>query len=86
MNENFVSVRIAPVTRCEKCGRFVRRGLWNWITHVQDQCPYKAPPITREGFFRSEPWHFPPMGPKCREALEAALESYFDEHYNLIKP
>jgi len=66
------------MSRCDRCGRFVKRGLWNWINHELDECPGKSRTPTREGFYRSEPWHFPPMSPTTREAFEGALASYFD--------
>jgi hypothetical protein len=27
--------------RCSDCGRFIKRGLWNFIRHVQNECPEK---------------------------------------------
>ncbi len=27
--------------RCFKCGRYMKRGLFNWMDHLYDQCPKK---------------------------------------------
>jgi len=84
MNENFMSVKIAPVQRCTRCGRFVKHGLWNWITHELEECP--VPPAKVKVIYPPvKTWHFPPMGPALRDALEEALESYFEEHQNRMK-
>jgi len=85
MTELFASVQFAPVQRCDRCGRFVRRGLWSWVTHETEECPVKAKPkpVTQVDFRHS--WYFPPMGPKCKEALEEALDGYFEEHQNRMK-
>jgi hypothetical protein len=36
-----MEAKLNPYGRCPDCGRFVKRGLWNFIRHVQDKCPEK---------------------------------------------
>lgn len=26
-------------SRCLHCGRFIKKGLWNWMEHCIDECP-----------------------------------------------
>jgi len=33
------------VARCERCGRFMKRGLVFWANHVLNECPVTSKPL-----------------------------------------
>lgn len=69
-----------PMSRCERCGRFTKRGLWAFIHHETYDCP---------GKFESEPPGLPvpeitdrfvPLSIEGQNALDDACREYYENY------
>ncbi len=68
---------LPPVGRCFECGRFMKRGLLNWIDHIENSCPVGPamplqPPVKRQPF---EWW----MGIEFKKKLDEACGKALDQ-------
>ena len=64
--------------RCDRCGRFMKRGLLSWMKHVTEECPGKSRRLESKNNGYPDILYVTPAG-------KAALDKAFEEYWNEIR-
>jgi len=65
----------APMGRCDRCGQFMKRGIFNWAEHL-DVCKGKSREQKNWDGYHN---YLRCVGPKVHEALCKAYVEYFQK-------